>query len=161
MMNEAPVPHRGADRPCLPRLLFADVFCRAIKAAPLIRPPKAEELEHSMKLSFTRKKAGSMILPCLCNACRLFADPDMLCQCLELQESAYGTDIPLLKLWKLLKLLQSGEKCTAVHGFSLHLFRLSANLVLIRLPAPSLSSSTEVRYRLRASTSDRPDPFSR
>lgn len=58
-----------------------------------------------------------MILPRLCNARCLFADSDMFSQCLKLQESAYGTDIPLLKLWKLLKLLQSGEKCTAVHGF--------------------------------------------
>src|SRR5690606_1860448 len=58
-----------------------------------------------------------MILPRVRDTCCLFTDPDMLCQCLELQESAYATDIPLLKLWKLLKLLQSGEKCTAVHGF--------------------------------------------
>lgn len=58
-----------------------------------------------------------MILPRLRDTCCFFTDPDMLCQCLELQESAYATDIPLLKLWKLLKLLQSGEKCTAVHGF--------------------------------------------
>ncbi|MBQ0710092.1 MULTISPECIES: hypothetical protein [unclassified Ochrobactrum] len=67
------------------------------------------------------KKAGSMILPRLRNTCCFFADPDMLCQCFKLQESAYATDIPLLKLWKFLKLLQSGEKCTSVHGFSLHL----------------------------------------
>ncbi|WP_247997849.1 hypothetical protein [Brucella tritici] len=56
MMNEAPVPHRGADRPCLPRLLFADVFRRAIKAAPLIRPPKAEELGALNKAEPYKKK---------------------------------------------------------------------------------------------------------
>ncbi|MGJ0209607.1 hypothetical protein SD208_13980 [Ochrobactrum sp. BD67] len=71
--------------------------------------------------AMSAKKAGSMILPGLCNAGRFFADPDMFSQRLELQEGADATDIPLLKLGKLLKLLQSGEKCTAVHGFSLHL----------------------------------------
>ena len=130
MNNEVPVPLRGAIRPCRPRLLFADIFFCAVNTRPFYRRfaglPVMQTGRNSQNF-ILKKKAGSMILPCLCNTCRLFTDPDMFCQRLKLQESAYGTDIPLLKLWKLLKFLQSGEKCTAIHGFSLHLCWLSAN----------------------------------
>ncbi|NKB80060.1 hypothetical protein HED49_21770 [Ochrobactrum daejeonense] len=108
MSDETRVPHRGAHSPYGHRLLSADDFCRALN------------MQASTGLCI-KEKAGSTILPRLCNACGFLADPDMLRQGWKRQESADCTDIPLLKLWKFLKFLQSGEKCTAIHGFFLHL----------------------------------------